>query len=161
VLEISISFLVVLAVVTIGVYSVDKYFSPLGYSIDNVWNVAVDRGLYTDDWWLPDMPRKTELLLTAAREMPEVEHAAAVSYPPYSLGSSISGYDFDGFQMEFESSEATDGFADVLKLKVEKGRWFSKEDDGAAYKPVVINLEAARRLFGAADPVGKTLMPPS
>lgn len=161
VLEIAISFLVLFAVVTMAVYSLDKYYRPLGYSIENIWNVKIDRGVETDDEWLPEMVQTTKQLLIAARELPEVENAAAVLFPPYSFGSSVSGYEIGGRDVTFQANEVTDEFDEVLGMTLVKGRWFSREDDGARYEPVVLNREAARTFFGEADPVGKSLMPPS
>ena len=38
-LEIFVSFLVLFAVVGLGVYTLDNWRRPLGFSIDNVWDV--------------------------------------------------------------------------------------------------------------------------
>jgi putative ABC transport system permease protein len=40
---------------------------------------------------------------------------------------------------------------------VVQGRWFDKTDDGAAWRPVVINQKLARELFAGEDPIGKNL----
>ena len=40
--EIFVSFLVLFAVVALGVYTADNWRRPLGFSIDRVWTIAID-----------------------------------------------------------------------------------------------------------------------
>ena len=42
-----------------------------------------------------------------------------------------------------------------MGLELTRGRWFTREDDGAAWQPVVINERLARELFPGKDPVGQ------
>jgi len=91
------------------------------------------------------------------RELPEVKAAAAAHTVPYTANRSVSNYESGGRSVQYELDEVTDGFADVMRLSLVRGRWFSREDDGAGYHPVVINQNMARCLFGSEDPIGKTL----
>ena len=61
---------------------------------------------------------------------------------------------------EFETIAVGDAFQEVMKLRILDGRWFSADDDGANYRPVVVNQRLARELFGASSPVGKPLAIP-
>ena len=47
--EIFVSFLVLFAVVGLGVYTADNWRRPRGFSIENVWDVAIDMKQMTDD----------------------------------------------------------------------------------------------------------------
>ena len=47
--EIFVSFLVLFAVVALGVYTADNWRRPIGFSIDLVWSVSVDMQLMSDD----------------------------------------------------------------------------------------------------------------
>jgi len=47
--EIFVSFLVLFAVVGLGVYTADNWRRPRGFSIENVWDVAIDMKQTTDD----------------------------------------------------------------------------------------------------------------
>jgi putative ABC transport system permease protein len=50
-----------------------------------------------------------------------------------------------------------DNYAKVLGMKVLEGRWFSKEDDVANEKPVVINELLRKQLFDTENPIGKII----
>ncbi len=60
-----------------------------------------------------------------------------------------------GKQYVYYYNEATDGFADTLRMNVLRGRWFDRSDDGAGWTAAVINLRLAREMFGDEDPVGQ------
>ena len=52
-------------------------------------------------------------------------------------------------------NEVTDQYRDVIDLKLVSGRWFSREDDGVSWDPVILNLQLAHDMFGSANPVGQ------
>ncbi|HSE98949.1 MAG TPA: ABC transporter permease, partial [Blastocatellia bacterium] len=158
--EIFISFLVLFAVVLFAVYYTDNYSQPLGFSYENVWNVTLDVKQKSDDYHTPQQVETTRQLLLAIREIPEVENVAGAHTAPFKLGASSSGYEIDGKRIRYEVNEVTDSFKDVMGLTLVSGRWFGKEDDGANFDPVVVNLHLAREVFGTEDVVGKLLSPP-
>jgi putative ABC transport system permease protein len=91
------------------------------------------------------------------QEFNEVESVAAALSTPYSFGSSSGIYVRDGRELQYERNEVTDDLKDVLDLDLVRGRWFSKEDNGLNWKPVVINESLARDLLGSVDPIGKNI----
>jgi putative ABC transport system permease protein len=158
-LEIFFSFLVVFAVIVFAVYYTDNYRRPLGFDYQNVWYIGVERRAASGDKDLPQQLETSRRLLAALREFGEVESAAGVWGAPYSRGNWTSGLDDKkrGISVNFGRNAVTDDLKDVLGLKMVSGRWFGKEDDGASYKPVVINRKLARDMFGDEDPVGKDI----
>jgi putative ABC transport system permease protein len=154
VVEIVVSFLVVFAVATISVYYAMNYGRPLGFTHENVWNVSIDMNQPSDDTWTPAQIETVRQLLVAARSFPEVEAAAGAHNVPYSTSTSTGSLGPEG-RFYYDLSEVTDEVRDVLGLDVVRGRWFSREDDGANYRPVVVNERLARALFDGEDPVGR------
>ncbi len=65
------------------------------------------------------------------RQFDEVEEVAGIQMSPFSQSSGNSDYNIGGRSIRYEFDEATDTFADVMKLNVARGRWFGKEDDGS------------------------------
>jgi putative ABC transport system permease protein len=161
-LEIFFSFLVVFAVIVFAVYYTDNYRRPLGFDYENVWYIGVERRAGSDDKDMPQQLETSRRLLAALREFTEIESAAGVWGAPYSRGNWTSGRDDKktGKSIYFGYNPVTDDLKDVLGLQMVSGRWFGKEDDGASYRPVVINRKLARDLFGDEDPVGKDMSDP-
>jgi putative ABC transport system permease protein len=155
--EIFVSFLVLFAVVALGVYTIDNWGRPIGYSIDRVWHVAIDMQQSTDDTFEDQQVVNVRRLLTALREFPEVEMVAGTQLAPYQFGNSSSEYDWQGRRIEFGIAEVTDEFKALLGLTIVEGRWFGPEDDGQGYQPVVINRAMREDLFGAGEAVGQNI----
>lgn len=162
-LEIFISFLVVFAVTVLAVYYADNYRQPLGFDYQNVWNVKVDiiqKSGQAEKEERPQQVEKFKRVLAAVREFNEVESVAAGAYTPYMNGNWTSCNDVKGRSVCYWGNEVTDDYKEVMRVNVIRGRWFGKEDDGASYKPVIINQQLARERFNGEDPIGKALNPP-
>lgn len=152
--EIFFSFVVLVGVLTMLVLSFGNVRHPLGFTSENVWSVRLDdqRGLEGGG-----ADRPVRELVEAAAALPQVASAAAIQNVPYSFGAWISSTTLNGKRYLYHFSGASDGVKEVLGLELSRGRWFSREDDGAPYVPTVLNERAAHDLFGAADPVGQFL----
>ncbi len=155
--EIFISFLVLLAVLTLGVYSLDNYRRPLGFSIQDVWDVGIDMKLTTDDTWDERMTTGLAQLLQETRSLPDVEFVAGAHSTPYELGGSASSWVVNGRNVQFDFAEVTDDFARVLGLTLREGRFFGAEDDAADFRPVVVDETFAKSAFGDTSAIGKLL----
>ena len=73
--EIFVSFLVLFAVVALGVYTMDNWRRPLGYSIDRVWAVTIDMQQTSDDAFDESQQETARQLMLALREFPEIDDA--------------------------------------------------------------------------------------
>ena len=161
VVEIFVSFLVVFGVVLTAVQYASVYWRPLGFTSDRVLNVAVDVKQTSDDYWSPEMVETTRQLLLAVQSFDEVEAAAGSHTVPYLMGGSYGSIDHEGRALEFDRNEVTDDLLKVMGLEVVAGRWFGREDNGAAYEPVVVNARLAEELYGSAhEAVGQPALEP-
>ncbi len=114
------------------------------------------RGAATEDASSIDRPYRTlRQLLLALRDFPQIEASAMAGVSPFQVGGMESVINRDGQRLAFGGNDVTDAFADVLGLRLSRGRWFSSDDRGQAYDAVVVNEEFAREVFGDADPLGK------
>lgn len=150
-IEILLAFIALSAVVTLGVYYLDNYRRPLGFDYRDVWLVessgmgSAPEGSY----WR---------MFHAMQDLPQVEAVATrVWGVPFHPPVSTMEYEAGGRSYEFEISRVSDDFAKVLRLEVLSGRWFSREDDGAGWEPVVVNERLARYAFGNEDPIGRRM----
>ena len=173
-IEILLSFIVVAAVATLGVFYADNYRRPLGFEVDNIWVISIQMNegdqLISETVQCdgsPDGPaaavvaRRTAQrmriaqLLTVLRDLPEVESVAAAAIVPYSGNTWNSDIQVGGRRFRYGASAGSDDLARTMGLVVTRGRWFTKEDDGASWNPVVINERLAREMFPDRDPVGQ------
>ena len=173
-LEILLSFLVLTAVTTLAVFYADNYRKPLGFDVDGIWTVTIEMNeagrssviRQSDGTEAPQAPdaksrarqeRLTRIgqLLLAIRDMPDVEAVAGAAITPYSGNSWNSDIEVGGRRYRYGASAGTDDLAKAMGITLTRGRWFGKEDDGAAWQPVVINERLAREMFPDKDPVGQ------
>ena len=157
VLEIFVSFIVLFAVVGLGVYTLDNWRRPIGFSYDRVWDVTIDMKQVSDDDFTEAQAETVRQVMLAFKEFPEIEQTAGTMLAPYEFGASSSSYRWHGRMIEYGVTEVTDGFGDLLDLKIVEGRWFGPEDRGQQYSPVVINRTMREELFGSGPAIGQTI----
>ena len=170
--EIFVCFLVLFAVVTLGIYSVLNYRSPLGFAYANVDSIDVDFEESRGDGGsssavgpaalavpTPDNPyeARQRALLQIVKADPSVEDAAWASPIPFSHSIEVRSYTFRKHQIRYSMAHATDEYKNVMGIEITRGRWFSAEDDGAAYEPLVISEALSHAAFGSEDPVGQSI----
>ena len=165
-IEILCSFLVVFVVAVFALTFVLNARAPLGFDTDRVWTIDVSRprGVPGEDKAAREATEARERevftrLLAAVRELPQVEIAAGAFTAPYVNATWISGMTLaDGRKIDYLYNGTTDEFTRLLSMPILGGRGFTREDDGAAADPVLINLELAREIFGSVDDaVGKII----
>jgi putative ABC transport system permease protein len=164
ILETCVSFLVVFAVATLGLFFLDNYRQPLGFEWKDVWSVNVGRGQSAEEASNAelDAQRATfERLLREVRALGPVAAAAGSAVIPFDQGGMSSGYGIDGKNVRMDINVAGEGFDKVLGLRMVAGRWFEKGDGGQGWNPIVIDRDLARTVYGSADPVGKNFGSPA
>lgn len=155
--EIFFSFLVIFAVVTGAVALISGWQRPLGFSYHDVWMVQVNVDGSELEPRAEDDPKREAmaLVLREAKAFPQVVEAALSDTPAYGFATSSGVWTIKGRKVALTRDEVTDGFHDVMKLQLLRGRWFSQSDDALNFRPVVIDADLARALYGNDDPVGK------
>ncbi|MFY9825339.1 MAG: ABC transporter permease [Thermoanaerobaculia bacterium] len=157
ILETCVSFLVVFAVLTLGLFFLDNYRRPLGFEWKNVWEIRVGRGqsLANPDGGFAVQQATFERLLQEVRGLGAVEAAAGSAVIPFDLGGMSSSYGINGKQVSMDVNVTADGFDKVMGLRMVAGRWFDKADSAVAFNPIVVNQALAREVYGSTDPAGK------
>ena len=157
--EIFFSFLTLFGVVLLGMQYANNARHPVGYQIARAWSIGVDRKEPADDPAIRARHRETyDQLVRALGDMREIEVVAAGFVGPYANASWGSGTRLPGGRdVEFGVNSVTDSYRDLFNVQVVEGRWFSREDDAATWKPVVINRRLAREIFGDASAVGQII----
>jgi putative ABC transport system permease protein len=158
-LEIFFSFLTLFGVVLFAMQYANNARQPLGFTIDRVWSVSVDRKESADDPVVKARHRETyRQLLTALRELPQIEVVAGAFTGPYA--NSNWGGDIrlvGGRRVDHGVNSVTDDFLELFHVPLLAGRWFSREDDAASWTPVVLNRHMAEEIFGDQNPIGQII----
>ncbi len=161
--EMLASFLVLLGVATLALFYLDNLRQPVGFEERDVWRLEIDTGRRRDEA-APEAqasrPARVEtlrLLVRALRETPGVEAVALGSPAPFSQSFNTRSYERDGRRVAYHTAAASDELRDVLRLELARGRFFERQDDAVAWRPVVINERLARELFGDQDPLGRNI----
>ncbi len=158
-LEIFFSFIALFGVVLFAMHFANNSRQPLGYDIDRVWSITVDRKENDEDLAVKSRHRVIfRQLLLALKEMPQVEIAAASFTSPYANwtwggGMTLRG----GHKFGHGVNGVTDDFPALFQMPLVAGRWFSREDDAATWTPVLLNARMAREIFGDDNAVGKII----
>jgi putative ABC transport system permease protein len=158
-LEIFFSFLALFGVVLFAMHFANNSRQPLGFDIDRVWSITVDRKENDEDPAVKSRHRATfRQLLLALREMPQVEVAAASFTSPYANWSWGGGMRLrGGHKIDHSVNSITDDFPALFQMPLVSGRWFTREDDAATWTPVLVNVRMAREIFGDDNPIGKVI----
>ena len=156
VLEIFVSFLVIFTVLAFAVTFASSWKRPVGFDWRNVANVNLEFELVSDD--ADDGLRNSVMrMVDEARAMPQVASVAISNTPPYAFSTHENSREVDGRPVSLIVDDVSDDFAEVMRLKMVSGRFFSREDDASAYQPIVVDTNTARAIWGDADPVGQKL----
>jgi putative ABC transport system permease protein len=160
-LEMLIAFLIIVVVATLALNNLSGFYQPLGFDYQDVWWVSLHpRSLARHQNSAADVVAMQEVE-RILQELEAVEAVAIDGAPPFSRSYSTRVGEYGGVRIFFEYSNVTDRLDEVLKLNLVAGRWFSEEDDGLAWEPVVITWKLARTFFGDADPLGKIITLPT
>ena len=112
--EVLISFLVVCAVLTLGMHYLTNYLKPLGFEYRDVWNVDVFTG---GGWSQQDeagVMNTTRELAETVRNQPEVIEVAGVLITPFGYSTWLTTLRDGTVEVMYE--QATDELPDVLHI---------------------------------------------
>lgn len=158
--EILICFIVTFAVLTAAITFGSAWKRPVGFDWKNVWDVSMEfdidgpEGGGAEDLKLrPQVQRMMDEL----RSFPEVEAVANSNTPAYDFSTSEGRWRIKGRDVSLIWEDASDDYAEVMKMKILQGRWFNAEDDAAADQPIVIDANTAAAIFGGANPIGEKI----
>lgn len=153
-MEIFLSFLVLFAVLSFAFSAISRWNDPLGYDWHDVWIVQLNVSGHEpgeSDSFKPTLDR----ILRETKAFPEIVAVSLADTPPYNMSTNAGSWHIGGKVVRITRDDATDGFADVMRMRVLRGRWFSREDDGLNYVPVVIDSDLAKAFYGDKDPIGQ------
>ena len=158
--EVFFSFLVLFAAVTLGLYFATLYGYPLGFSYRHVWGIWAFPGSgFIAESAKEERAETLQQIFLALQDLDGVVSVAGVGEGvlPYGISGSSTTIQYGDRKMEVDTGGVTDTFGELMGLEVVRGRWFEEADDALNWRPVVINQELSKELFGQEDPLGKAV----
>jgi putative ABC transport system permease protein len=154
-MEMLVSFMVMFAIFTLVVYYYNNYKRPMGFVYENVWAVTYSNNkLNTENKDTITMYYETMKRTIAA--LPEVRSASYVSSnSPFSANTSNSNVTVNNVEVMANNYWVDDDYARLMQVHMIAGRWFSKLDDGAKNKPIVINATMKEKTYGNKEAIGQ------
>jgi putative ABC transport system permease protein len=155
--EIFFSFLVLFAVLAAAITYGTRWSKPLGFQWKNVWDVSMEFDIDWGEKADPALHAAMFRMMDETRAFPEVAAVALSNTPAYSFSTAEGTRKINNREVTMKYDDVTDGFADVMQMKVIRGRWFNAEDDASAYWPVVLGADTAAAIYGEGDPIGQKI----
>jgi putative ABC transport system permease protein len=133
-----------------------------GFKADHLFTFGLylPQTSYKDD---PKTFRFEESFSESLRGLPGVQGVAVVSLLPLSGGGNTIRFlvqgrpTAQGAEDEASIRDISHGYFDVMKIPLEKGRFFAPTDKMGAPGKLIVNQAFARRYFPGEDPVGKQI----
>jgi putative ABC transport system permease protein len=153
--EMFVSFLVIFAVLTGVVAFARGWRQPIGFQWRNVWDVSMELEIDPREKANPELHATVLRMVDEVRGFPQVAAVAVATTPPYAFSTSEGRRNINGKDVTVIIDDVTAGYADVMQMKVVRGRWFNEEDEVSQHWPVVIDTNFARAVYGDTDPIGQ------
>ncbi|MRG44158.1 FtsX-like permease family protein [Chitinophaga sp. SYP-B3965] len=155
IVEMLVSFMVMFAVFTLLVYYYTNYKRPMGFVYENVWTVSYSNNRL-DTKNEDTLAMYYESLKRTVEALPEVRAVSYVgSNSPFSANNSNNSTTVNNVQIMANTYQMDDDYARLVQLHMLSGRWFSKLDDGAKDKPIVINATLKEKAYGNKNAIGQ------
>jgi putative ABC transport system permease protein len=157
-IEIFFSFIVLFAVGAKVFSDVSKFIEPLGYSYENVR--VLSPGYYASEETKSEAEIRGILsqMMQELLSCPEVEEASWVSgNVPFINARFGQDFEYQDRKVKTDFTVVDDNFASLMNLQILEGRWFSREDDGASARPIVVDRRFRDEFFAGQSPVGQVI----
>lgn len=155
--EILVSFMVIFAVFSMIVKFYFTYRTPLGFKYENVWLVNISNPPQYKD--ADSAAMYYQNIRNVLADMPEIKEVSYSSgNTPFTNSMMTTGYRYKStLYSPVNFYRVQDTYDNAFDLTLLEGRWFEKQDDAAAVKPVIINQSLKEKIFGKGKAVGQLL----
>ncbi|MEO5582273.1 MAG: FtsX-like permease family protein [Saprospiraceae bacterium] len=151
-LEIFVSFLILFAAWSLGLFYYRNYSQPEGSSTENVW--ALYCGFGTDTM----REQNKELIRQKLKSYPQVESFAfSESNVPFGFSSSNRRFEYQQTTVHADFMQVDPEIVEVLQLKLRSGTFPDAADNLNKFRPAIINLAFNNKLFRNENALGKVL----
>lgn len=157
-LEIFLSFIVLFAICSSGLYFYGNFNRPLGFSFDQVWvmNIDAPEGIMKPATRDEGVNTYTQLI-NHIRSKDEVIHAASVSVEAYGQSSWGAVLEYKSRPTYLQYTPVSLDFEKVMDLEMLEGRFWEYSDLALSTKPIVVNEALAEDVFEGESALNKVV----
>ncbi len=150
IVEVAITFMVLFAIISMATHNYQTYNQALGFTWENRWNVTINIGGQWDNE--KDKNQFKELIHTL-RKQPEFKSVDMSSVPVFKNWTHTSNDKITDRNIDHNIAIVNYDAPANWGVELSSGRWFSEQDNGQNYTPVMINQLFAELAFDNKDPV--------
>ncbi len=167
ILQIFLSFMVIFVLATLGTSLYLNYQKPLGFHFENTMNLSLNWPANVDQetgileyTYTPEEIREiVKQIKLKIQSYEEVQGPITSSHyqTPFDEWIPPRDIEVDNRNLAPRALQVDDNYASFFGVEVIEGRWFQQGDDGAAFKPVVIDRTMKERYFPGEQVIGKRM----
>lgn len=153
--ELTMAFLILFGVLSLVIYNLDNYKTPLGFETENIWQASLFMANEPDSAQRIETKALLRKNLMALQEVEEVCYGNPVA--PFTGSTWSTTSDANGYEISTELAAADINYAQTLGLNLVEGRWFNEEDKNATYKPIVVSEKLRNTYWKDTAVIGKLI----
>ncbi len=156
ILQFILVFWVIFASFSFAIVKINSYRTPLGFEWRDVYRINLNSEGNTDS-----LTQKNNIY-TLKKELEAFPEVSAASYSVYiapylgSMWANGGNNEEESINFQTHFLSADEDYARVWDLKIRQGRFFTKEDEGGKYLPMVVNEKFVRDFMKGKPPLGFT-----
>jgi len=148
--EVTITFIVLFLIMTLGLSNYQTYHQPLGFNWQNTWEINVNTGA---EWHNETDNKQFGQLVAALKQQPEIATVGLTYMPIFERARMTSTETINEQDIYYQANYVDQEGPKNWGVELIAGRWFGEQDNGQNYTEVMINQRFAEQAFKNISPV--------
>jgi len=148
--EVAITFVVLFFLIHTAINNYQLYNKPLGFEWQKTWSIALDTGArWNNEQDHPQLQQLVKIL----KQDDKISSIGLTQVPIFQQSAWSSDATINGKEIFHYGNRVNKEGPQGWGVKLIAGRWFSEQDDGQHYHPIMVNKLFVEQAFGNDDPI--------